>query len=259
MFLLVKVEMSQYWSLEEAYKIPVAKKVRPEGFQSMKPLDKPYSSQYTDYDYMCKNSGICLTNPKETFSSSSEKPTAPAAASCSPLTAPTYQYPFSEKDKEKFRKALKVALENMENPEPPPLPETTTQQEAAFNGLVDKELEAYMMVNDMKEGVRVTTLPPAGPPPADFSPVVVGVPLESTKTDDVKKQSSTDDVKKQSSTDSKSNFTKKNNKLFDLLLFIIAGILIILIMDQLFKLALIIGMDKTLRTIDSIIQSREIL
>ena len=247
MFLLVKVEMSQYCSLEEAYKVPMAKKVRPEGFQSMKPLDKPYSSQYTDYDFMCKNSGICLTNPKETFSSS-EKPKE-VAASCSPLAAPTYQYPFSEKDKEKFRKALKVALEQMENPEPPPpppLPEPATQQDAAFNGFIDKELEAYMMVNDMKDGVRVTTLPPAGPPPADFSPVAVGVPVENTVTSLEK-----------APTDSNSNFTKRNSKLFDLLLFIIAGILIILIMDQLFKLALIVGMNKTLKTIDKIIQSRE--
>ena len=242
MFLLVKVEMSQYCSLEEAYKVPMAKKVRPEGFNnSMKPLDKTYSSQYTDYDYMCKNSGICLTNPKETFTSEKQK-----AASCSPLAAPTYQYPFSEKDKEKFRKALKVALENMENPEPPPpppLPEPASQQDAAFNGFVDKELEAYMMVNDMKDGVRVTTLPPTGPPPADFTPVAVGVPLENTVTS----------VEK---TSTESNFTKRNGKLFDLLLFIIAGILIILIMDQLFKLALIVGMNKTLATIDKIIQSR---
>jgi hypothetical protein len=246
MFLLVKVEMSQYCSLEEAYKVPMAKKVRPEGFQSMKPLDKPYSSQYTDYDYMCKNSGICLTKPTETFSS--EKPND-AAARCSPLAAPTYQYPFSEKDKEKFRKALKVALENMENPEtppPPPPPEPATQQDAAFNGFVDKELEAYMMVNDMNDGVRVTTLPPAGPPPADFTPVVAGVPVESKDVAVVEKSEPTD-----------SNFTKRNGKLFDLLLFIIAGILIILIMDQLFKLALIVGMDKTLKTIDKIIQSRE--
>ena len=233
--------MSQYCSLEEAYKVPVAKKVRPEGFQSMKPLDKPYSSQYTDYDYMCKNSGICLTNSKETFSSEKTK----EAASCSPLTAPTYQYPFSEKDKEKFRKALKVALEQMENPEPPPIPEPAIQQDAAFNGFVDKELEAYMMVNDMKDGVRVTTLPPAGPPPADFTPVVAGVPVESKEVAVVEK------------TPADSNFTKRNAKLFDLLLFMIAGILIILIMDQLFKLALIVGMNKTLKTIDKIIQSRE--
>lgn len=246
MFLLVKVDMAQYCSLEEAYKIPIAKKVRPEGFQSMKPLDKPYSSQYTDYDYMCKNSGICLTKPKETFASS-EKP-----ASCSPLAAPTYQYPFSEKDKEKFRKALKVALEQMENPEPPPAPlpvpapdpATSTQQDAAFNGFIDKELEAYMMVNDMKEGVRETTLPPAAPPPADFTPVALGVPVE-TKVAVVEK------------TAEETNFTKRNAKIFDLLLFIIAGILIILIMDQLFKLALIVGMNKTLDTIDKIIQARE--
>ena len=231
--------MSQYCSLEEAYKLPIPKKVRPEGFQSMKPLDKPYSSQYTDYDYMCKNSGICLTKPKETFQG------------CAPLTAPTYQYPFSEKDKEKFRKALKVALEQMENPapevptaapaSPAPLPEPATQQDAALNGFIDKELEAYMMVNDMKDAVRETTLPPASPPPADFTPVIVGTPIEKSTT---------------VTTLPSPNFTKKNGKLFDLLLFIIAGILIILIMDQLFKLALIVGMNKTLNTIDKIIQAR---
>lgn len=234
MFLLVKVDMAQYCSLEEAYKIPMPKKVRPEGFQSMKPSDKPYSSQYTDYDYMCKNSGICLTKPKETFTSS-----------CSPLSPPTYQYPFSEKDKEKFRKALKVALEQMENPEPSPQPtpepSTISQPDAAFNGFIDKELEAYMMVNDMKEGVRETTLPPPGPPPADFTKVAVGVPVEE----------------KTATVVAEGNFTKKNAKLFDLLLFIIAGILIILIMDQLFKLDLIVGMKKTLNTIDKIIQARE--
>lgn len=232
--------MSQYCSLEEAYKVPIAKKVRNEGFQqSIKPLDKPYSSQYTDYDYMCKNSGICLTKPKETFQG------------CSPLETPTYQYPFNEKDKEKFRKALKVALEQMENPEPPPpppppSPPDATQQEAAFNGFIDKELEAYMMVNDMKDSVKQTTLPPPGPPPADFTPsTAVGVPIE-TKVAVVEKKTPDD-----------ANYTKRNGKLFDLLLFIIAGILIILIMDQLFKLALIVGMNKTLNTIDKIIKAHE--
>lgn len=227
--------MSQYCSLEEAYKIPIPKKVRQEAFQSMKPLDKPYSSQYTDYDYICKNSGICLTKPKESFTTSEHK------KSCAPITGSTYQYPFSEKDKEKFRKALKVALEQMENPEPPPppMPEPAIVQEAEFNGFIDKELEAYMMVNDMKDAVRETTLPPAAPPPADFIPVVPGVPIEEKMT-----------------VFQENNFTKRNSKLFDLLLFIITGILIILIMDQIFKLALIIGMNKTLNTIDKIIQSR---
>ena len=224
--------MSQYCSLEEAYKNPVAKKVRPEGFQSMKPLDKPYSTQYTDYDYMCKNSGICLTKPKETFQ-----------GSCAPLTAPTYQYPFSEKDKEKFRKALKVALENMENPTP-----TTTSpvvepmpSDAQFNGFIDKELEAYMMVNDMKDNVRQTTLPPAGLPPSDFTPIVSGVPIAETAT---------------TAQQPKANFTKNNSRLFDLLLFIIAGILIILLLDQIFRIALIVGMNKALKMIDKIIEAR---
>jgi hypothetical protein len=234
--------MSQYCSLEEAYKVPMPKKVRPEGFQSMKPMDKPYSSQYTDYEYMCKNSGICLTKPKETFTS--EKP----KEACSPLVSPTYQYPFSENDKEKFRKALKVALEQMENPEPTPPsvpePSTTAQQDAAFNGFIDKELEAYMMVNDMKDGVRETILPPPGPPPSDFTPVAVGVPVEPKPV-----------AVEKAPVDS--NFTKKNAKLFDLLLFVIAGILLILIMDQVFKLALIVGMNNTLKTIDKIIQARE--
>lgn len=221
--------MSQYCSLEEAYKNPVSKKVRPEGFQSMKPLDKPYSTQYTDYDYMCKNSGICLTKPKETFQ-----------GSCAPLSAPTYQYPFSENDKEKFRKALKVALEQMENqsvetaPPPAPAPPTVVPSDPQFNGFIDKELEAYMMVNDMKDSVRQTTLPPPGPPPSDFIPVVSGVPVSTPVN----------------------NFTKGNARLFDLLLFIIAGILIILILDQIFRLALVIGMNKTLKMIDRIVDSQ---
>jgi hypothetical protein len=227
--------MSQYCSLEEAYKTAVPKKVqKPEGFQSMKPLDKPYSAQYTDYDFMCKNSGICLTKPKETFK-----------GSCAPLSAPTYKYPFSEKDKEKFRKALKVALEQMENPEPPPPPpppEPVSITDAEFNGFIDKELEAYMMVNDMKDNVNQTVLPPAGPPPSDFTPIVAGVPLDTTTT---------------ALKDEPKNFTKGNTKLFDLLLFIIAGILIILIMDQIFRLAMLVGMNKTLKMMDRIIEMQK--
>lgn len=231
---------------------------------------KTYASQVTDYDYICKTAGICLDEEtSERFQNyeTVPPPSGPAPkkrdpATCSPLSPPPYEYPLSEDDKARFRKALKVALEDMESgPGPAPAPRTNVVPKAyeprkvdmtTVDGYIDEELESYMMVNDMKpvipkkeERVPKQTLP---------------VDLPGLESKGVETASPfVQDVKKHTGYKIPESFTKKNKIWFDLLLFVASGILIIFLLEQLFKLALITGMKKTVEALEVLIQERSSL
>lgn len=226
---------------------------------------KTYASQYSDYDYICKTAGICLDEKKpekfqnyETVPSSSPATKRPNPASCSPLSPPPYEYPLTDADKARFRKALKVALEEMESSSPGPAPrqnfvpkafETRKVDMTTVDGYIDEELESYMMIHDMKpvipdkeERVPKSILPEDLPGLESKSSAVASPFVE--------------DVKANPSYKIPDNFTKKNKIWFDLLLFVGSGILIIFLLEQLFKLALITGMKKTVEALEVLIQER---
>lgn len=226
--------MTQYCSLEEAFSnyVPVTRKNKnkqKEGFESENTSSKKtYSSQKSDYDYMCKTAGICVYPDK--FQNSEEE----ALNKCTPLQPPVYEYPFTDEDKRRFRQALKIALEEMESNtdtstknEPvttyTPRPSQNTNVDmGSVDGYIDKELESYMMVNDMKSAINVPIDP------------VKNVPLPGIEK---KNQASVVPPSEEIQTPTQQLYTKKNKMWFELLLFGIGGILIILILEELFKLA----------------------
>ena len=253
--------MTQYCSLEEAYQIvprknkAKAKETEPEMFQSSSDLAVPktYASQKSDYDYICKTTGVCVY-PEKFKDATQSSPPASQPSSCAKLTAPNYEYPFTDEDKRRFRQALKVALEEMDNnvpvpataPAPASAPASQTYVPRAFdesppdmtniNGFIDEELESYMMVNDMKPAISYKAqnlderTPASGPSPSPAPAPVDSLPFMNE------------------------NFTKKYKVWFDLLLFTITGLLIILMLEQLFKLAIIYGMNKTVTALELIMR-----
>jgi hypothetical protein len=232
--------MTYYSSLEEAYQIPLKKKVQKEHFENGEKKNPTrqdmlgerekvsYRSQLTDYDYICNTTGVC---PLEEFN------TKEAQKRCEPLQPPKYEYPLSDKDKEKFKQALKVALEEMESgpktKETEPKPKVEMEK---VSGFIDEELETYMKLKDIKPvkiekppiderllkdipGKETTLLEPAAlpkPPPACY--------------------------------------TKDNKNWLNLLLFIGSGILVIFLLEQLYKLALLTGLKKTVLAMEYIIR-----
>lgn len=251
--------MMAYSSLEEAYQLPLtgqkkknkekAAAVVAEPFAEETPAPAAikknpapagmlgererlsYKSMLTDYDYVCSTTGVC---PLEEFR-------APAQAKCEPLQPPRYEYPLSEQDKEKFKKALQVALEQMEDG--PGKPVKKIEKEIDMEkvvGLVDSEVENYMKLKDFKTvPVDAKIIPderlkdiPGKPEVAAGGPLAGVVQLN--------------------------NFTKENKGWMNLLLFVAAGILVIFLLEQLFKLALMVGMRRTVEALDTLLRDKGI-
>jgi len=240
-----------------------------EKFQDSKPQAKQdqlglggekltYRGQETDYDYYCKNSGICALEKftsrlKENNAESAPVQKAPKKDKCSPLDPPNYEYPISDVDKAKFQAALKVALEQMENYTPPgSTPETKKEARKAdysVTGYADEELDSYMTINEMKAAPKITSLPvtPQTPPKE----------LPGFDRNDGKQTPFEKDVQRHLGLSIPKNFTQANALWMDLLLFVASGLLIIFLLEQLYKVALLTGMKRTIQAMDSILSVRE--
>lgn len=227
--------------------------------QSSKPLARQdqmgsgesttYKGLTSDYDYYCNNFNICSLEGFDVSTGKPKKPTAkpkpPQKDKCSPLEPPIYEYPISQEDKAKFQKALKIALEQMEDSTPPYVPEQRKADMSSVDGYMDDELDNYLTVKDMK-AVPKPIAKPAQPPVKELP----GFEKESTVSPfeaDVKKQGIT----------IPSNYTQTHKLWMDLLLFISAGLLFIFLLEQLYKVALMSGMKKTIQAMDSIIRLKE--
>lgn len=232
---------------------------------------KTYTSQMQDFNYMCRTAGICLPGEKrgEGFASYEEVPQAPPAQvraqgpqapkkaptqpgqSCAPLNPPNYEYPISDLDKEKFKKAVNIALEEMEDGGAtntkyvPPAYEVRKVDMDKVTGYVDEELESYMTIHEMK----ATPTPKPAPIPQEK---LRDIPGEETPKKASPASPLIEDIEAQKK--KLENFTKKNKIWMDLLLFIGSGILIIFLLEQLFKLAMMTGMKKTVEALEMIIQ-----
>lgn len=256
---------------QEPYRTPMTRERGMGGDSGYEGSRKSYASQYSDYDYICSTAGICIDNKSETFQNyetvapSSSPGTGPARSSgktCAPLSPPPYEYPLSEEDKARFRKALKVALEEMEDgprkglgsaPAPPsrenvvPRPyESRNVDMTKVDGYIDEELESYMYVHDMKPAIPMQE---QRVPKSELPKELPGLETAPTASPFVR-EAKTAGVK------IPENFTKKNQIWFDLLLFTASGILIIFLLEQLFKLAMMTGMKKTVEAIEMIVREQ---
>lgn len=287
--------MSQYCTLQEAYNVPSfsrkkkgclpvepnasADPYEPYSEQRGKELtsiekfqDKPqarqdamgegervtYKGMTTDYDYYCKNFGICAL---EGFNSSQAAPVTPTAVptpaplsaqgglhkdKCAPLDPPNYEYPISDADKAKFQAALKIALEQMETSVPPAQQGMQRPiQNNQIQGFVDEELESYMTVNEMNAAPKM--MPLTVPKPSLTE--VPGYDKQAGQTTPFEAE-----IKKTQR--SAKSYTQTNKVWMDLLLFVASGLLLIFLLEQLYKIALMTGVRRTMTAIDNILQSR---
>lgn len=230
-----------------------------------------YRSQLSDYDYVCKTTGVC---PLEEFT------VKEAQKKCEPIQPPKYEYPFNDQDKDKFRKALKIALEQMEDgpnpksdflPPPPALQKTPNYEKPIpkndITGIFDEELENYLKVKDFqniptdKPSIPAERLrDPSGKeenagayatfPEKTFQSPPIKSPLTSPRTSPRTSSPPPPLVIKEKPT----SFTKQNKLWMNLLLFISGGILFIFLLEQLYRLAIYNGLKKTVESLEYIIK-----
>lgn len=222
-----------------------------------------YKGLKQDYDYYCKNFNICAlegfsadTGKYANENKTNEKLKTVSTDKCSPLDPPAYQYPISEADKAKYQAALKVALNQMESPTPSPQRVNAAQggvprsaDMTKVQGYVDEELESYMTVNEMKAAPKTIALPVEQKAPAELP----GFDTKEGKLSPFKQ-----DVEKYlGKTYLPRNFTQANAIWMDLLLFVASGILLIFLLEQLYKVAVMSGMKKTIQAMDTLIRIQQ--
>lgn len=206
-----------------------------------------YSGMVSDYDYMCEQTGICALEGFKNTTNNQRKSMKPLNSvkpedKCTPLEPPIYKYPISEEDKAKFQKALKVALENMESSTPPYKPTNRNVDMSVVNGYdEDDELSSFMLVNDMKATPKESfpKLEPSIDLPGFDKGITASPFLKDVKKNDILLPK---------------NYTNTHKLWMDLLLFISSGLLIIFLLEQLYKIALMTGTKRTVEMLDNIIR-----
>jgi hypothetical protein len=238
---------------------------------------KNYTTEQEDRRYYCKTYGVCAGDIKETFTGS----TSPAAMddSCG-LPNVNYDYPLSNTDKEKFKKAMDTATDGEDAKPPKKGPFDTPRQGSSsrVSGYYDEEIEDYLETNDIKyargepvnapyaksESVAAalassTPTPTPTPLGADAKTQLNGPPVSATYgipvlTPDiasVPQKLGAAPVATAAGTGSGSKTPWQN--ILDLILFIGVGILTIFMMEQMYRIAVLVGMRQTMHALEPFI------
>lgn len=234
-----------------AYQEKINKMYSTQNSDSRSIADKTtYRGQANDYTYACQNYGICA--PVEPF----QDTLPPVKATCG-IPAPTYQYPLSPEEKKRIQTAIEVQNREFGGSNRALPNQVPPFSKKPVEGYVDEELEDYLSVNDLK--ATPATKPIAITP-------VRGVP-EEEETEPTPYEKSAAAVKNLSTvkeppkkeTVLKSYYSplfgtateeKPKTNMFDILIYIATGILLILLLEQLYRLAVLIGMQQTVRILE---------
>lgn len=208
-----------------------------------------YRAQGADYDYYCKTFGIC--GPKvETFEDAQvpaqKKDTAakekkPSRCVNGPLS---YQVPISDKAKAQYDEALKASLTQQDTEGLPERPQMRKADMEGVSGYYDEELEQYLQTKDMKGSVLV---PPTPLPKHDLQ----AQPYDPSESPfrkamlEYQDQTPSSPAPLVAPSTAASAPTNPWENIWDIAMFAAAGFLILLLCEQLFKLAVMIGMRKT--------------
>jgi len=226
-------------------------------------FETTYKAMQRDMKYYCNEYGVCTPGAKpvrETFLSeipqNAEKPraakpqpkaaTAPIVPRCA-LQAPIYEYPLSDESKAQFASAMQLALdEDSSAQQPVPLQKARTVDMEDVDGFYDEEIESYLKTKDMKSA----PMPEVGAAKYDKTPTGY------EKTPFAEAMSSFEKNKRPLLHPEPRPFGAECQQvefwqnLWDIALFVIAGILVILLVDQLYKLAVYQGMRHTIQVLE---------
>ena len=217
-----------------------------------------YMGKLNDYTFGCKQYGVC---PKPLTQSQREgfanPPLTKLANKCAPLAATNYEYPMSEADKRKFKNAMNAALrEDYEAPAPIVQKSSRMVDMNKVDGFGDDDLDQYLSLDDMKDQItlepiktqtkKASTATPYDPASSPFAELL------REAANRRRQQGVVWDLPAQAA--QAAHESARPPMWMDLLLFVSIGVLVILIMDQLFRLAMMMGMQQTLEILRPFIE-----
>jgi len=250
-----------------------------EGFVGTIGTEPTYNSMANDYKYYCDNYRICDTN-KKTIEGFENAPSSSSSngvnmkpksqEQCGPLQPPPYEFPISDEAKKQYKSAFDIALNQVMPHSPMPTPMRMRQVDMSnVSGYYDEDLEMYLQTKEMKPA---NIKPPIKAPieninfDPDSSPIAEAMkdfdgqlkPEITTAGKDVKKNDEkTTPTNVTIIQQSAPNNIDHKSRWIDLLLFFFAGILVIIMCDQLIKLGMMLGVNETINTLKPILERIE--
>jgi len=222
----------------------------------------PYSAQGMESKFFCNNYNICpkvAINSSEHFTGQSASTTMPQQQ-CGSIQAPTYEIPISDAAKEEYSEAMNVSL-NQENPNlPAPVPKARTYDMNKVTGYYDEDLEQYLKTNNLNLNSQQLGIPTTPTIEPSATPIPLPRPQSQSQSSPQSQpysnnRENTDGFDSNNTVITKSNNLSKIDYIVDIILFVLIGILIILLCDQIFRIAMIYGMHETMKLLNPYLQS----
>jgi len=226
-----------------------------------------YTGRLNDYTFGCKQYGVCpktLKNEPITEGFENQKK-GPALTKqhqkCAPLSASNYEYPLSDADKSKFKAAMDASLnEDFDHP-PVDMKPSRVIDMNMVGGYGDDDLDQYLSLDNMKDQILLPPMPQksGARAAAPYDP-------EPRRPGTSKTESPFEELLREAAGNRKQRLHMPPRPMeevtvavrapmwMDLILFVLIGILIILIMDQLFRLAMVVGMRQTLEILRPLLE-----
>ncbi len=237
-----------------------------------------YKSQATDNDFYCRTYGVCTTpdtkpvpkpNPNapttgrlEGFTGAGPRDgTCKLGSSSQPLR---YEYPMSPEAKEAYDRAVKTSL-TMDERATATMPiegQMRTADLTDLKGYEDEDLDKYLQTKDMKAAPMVSTPAPLAPgrleavpyDPKDspFAKAIQYFNKEENKIPQVMKENMAADTPRAVAAPIVT--TPSKDAMWDIAVFVIVGLLIIFLCDQLFRLGVMMGMRRTVELLEPFLE-----
>lgn len=244
-----------------------------------------YKSQATDNDFYCRTYGVCTTpetrtipkpNPDapttgrivEGFTSAAPTGTCKLGSNSAPLR---YEYPMSPEAKEAYDRALKLSLSMDERATAtaPIQAEMRTADLTDLKGYEDEDLDKYLQTKDMKAApisipTTVAAVPPGreaqpyDPKDSPFAKAIQHFSKEENKVPQVIKENmAAADPASASATSAAAavlGLGTNKDSIWDIVVFVLVGLLVIFLCDQLFRLGVMMGMRKTVELLEPFLE-----
>ncbi len=226
-----------------------------------------YKSQATDNDFYCRTYGVCTTPEERRV----PKPNvdAPTTGRLEGFTSGTcklgsdsaplrYEYPMSPEAKEAYDRALKLSL-SMDERATATIPieaQMRTADLTNLKGYEDEDLDKYLRTKDMKAAPTPAPLAPSpseavpyDPKDSPFAKAIQHFSKEENKVPQVIRENMAADAPV-----SRMIPAQSKDAIWDIVVFVLVGLLVIFLCDQLFRLGVMLGMRRTVELLEPFLE-----
>lgn len=199
----------------------------------------PYTANAADIDYYCTKYGICpkkLPAIRENFEQQQPQCTGP-------LQPPLYEVPVSDAAKKQYKQAMDTAMSQEQVATNSYAPRPRHVDMDKVSGYVDDDLESYLQTRDFK----------ASPP----AKAVEATPRLAQQGGEMTPYDPKEPAFAQYAAPKPTSKVDITGRWMDMLLFVLIGILIIFLCDQLVRMGSMLGMRETTTALMPLIERLE--